>query len=600
MAYDHGVYPLLKLILVLGYQFEITTFKAKWKNNLIEVVYWVHQIIGVASLISHVISTTTRSIRYMPEFFQRLFEDAAFNLLFIEAHFIRANFQDLHELIQHMETSFSTQETEIVEKTYAKAKFIFYVCVTSAIGCLSGSILETFFTVSQEELDLLSHIYDRKYPNNRLQTNFWVPDIDDSEPPYYQIIFVTELYLIYLIILLTILSVSLIPMLVTHIAGQYEILCNRIQSLGHSSIMWNKRRPIDDLQDRESLRSIMQAHKNLISAQSKVFSHNNQTLNTCILSVHLANEFKGLLNTHIPSVAGAMAHNKSRRAEPNVAELLIFGYSCKLFRDDEKALYIDQGKHLIPWMGDDSIKIDRYDGRGALYDLKQHEPLPGGYDSMMSLTNEERRVEQMCDEERYYALNKDEDVDLLYQEEELKRLQEAGKEKLYGQVGFTYDDDSNDKEDVKKVDEENGDESDVFELIPQLDIPVNTVLPTSKKHFAIIEKTASFINSQGAQMEILLKMKQASNPHFGFLSFDNPLYPFYRHVLSAIQSGRYMPGTYEQQKSSELNSSSEQEDYLHPSLQVPTMSTLPESICNVAQDYRMVQKISSSRQLECC
>lgn len=40
-------------------------------------------------------------------------------------------------------------------------------------------------------------------------------------------------------------------------------------------------------------------------------------------------------------------------------DLLIFGYACKIFRDDEKALHIDQGKHLIPWMGDNNLKIDR-------------------------------------------------------------------------------------------------------------------------------------------------------------------------------------------------------------------------------------------------
>ena len=46
--------------------------------------------------------------------------------------------------------------------------------------------------------------------------------------------------------------------------------------------------------------------------------------------------------------------------DPN-EKLFLFGYSCKIFRDDEKAKYIDQGKHLIPWMGDESLMIDRYE-----------------------------------------------------------------------------------------------------------------------------------------------------------------------------------------------------------------------------------------------
>ena len=40
-------------------------------------------------------------------------------------------------------------------------------------------------------------------------------------------------------------------------------------------------------------------------------------------------------------------------------QLLVFGYACKLFRDDTKALLESSGQLLIPWMGDNSLMVDR-------------------------------------------------------------------------------------------------------------------------------------------------------------------------------------------------------------------------------------------------
>lgn len=40
-------------------------------------------------------------------------------------------------------------------------------------------------------------------------------------------------------------------------------------------------------------------------------------------------------------------------------------------------------------------------------------------------------------------------------------------------------------------------------------------------------------------MEILIKAKQADNPQFNFMNQNDPLYKYYRHILSAIKNGRY-------------------------------------------------------------
>jgi len=45
--------------------------------------------------------------------------------------------------------------------------------------------------------------------------------------------------------------------------------------------------------------------------------------------------------------------------ETNYDHLLVFGYQCKLYRDDDKAKIVNAGQQLIPWMGDTRLMIDR-------------------------------------------------------------------------------------------------------------------------------------------------------------------------------------------------------------------------------------------------
>ncbi len=40
-------------------------------------------------------------------------------------------------------------------------------------------------------------------------------------------------------------------------------------------------------------------------------------------------------------------------------DLYVFGYQCNIFGDDEKAQFIEEGRHLIPWTGDETNMIDR-------------------------------------------------------------------------------------------------------------------------------------------------------------------------------------------------------------------------------------------------
>ena len=51
---------------------------------------------------------------------------------------------------------------------------------------------------------------------------------------------------------------------------------------------------------------------------------------------------------------------KETASEDKFEDLLVFGYAARIFDgSDDRARYVDQGKHLIPWMGDSSTCNDQ-------------------------------------------------------------------------------------------------------------------------------------------------------------------------------------------------------------------------------------------------
>ncbi|XP_036159340.1 splicing factor, suppressor of white-apricot homolog isoform X3 [Myotis myotis] len=268
-------------------------------------------------------------------------------------------------------------------------------------------------------------------------------------------------------------------------------------------------------------------------------------------------------------------------------ELLVFGYACKLFRDDERALALEQGQHLIPWMGDRKILIDRYDGRGHLHDLSEYDAEYSTWNRDYQLSEEEARIEALCDEERYLALHTDLLEEEARQEEEYKRLSEAlAEDGTYNAVGLTYGSDyydpSQPTEEEEPSRQREKSEADHVEeneepfIAPVgLNVPPDVELPPTAKMHAIIERTARFVCRQGAQFEIMLKARQARNSQFDFLRFDHYLNPYYKFIQKAMKEGRYpvlAEGRGDEKQKSGVSSDNEDDDdegdgsYLHPSL----------------------------------
>lgn len=218
-------------------------------------------------------------------------------------------------------------------------------------------------------------------------------------------------------------------------------------------------------------------------------------------------------------------------------DLSVLGYSSKLFRDDEKAKELEQGKYLIPWTGDTSVKIDRFDVRAYLSDLTQLNAGQEEDHEMCAENKETEEEEELCDDERYKALHDIEGDKEMYEEEDQKRIKRSLNRTInYSQVSYNYEEP--DTRDSLGLNSSILDITDA-PFKPEFEIPSTIVLPTSSNLNKIIEKTAACVFEHGKPMEIYIKARQSNNKKFNFLNFESDLNPYYQFILNRMKTGIY-------------------------------------------------------------
>ena len=88
-----------------------------------------------------------------------------------------------------------------------------------------------------------------------------------------------------------------------------------------------------------------------------------------------------------------------------LASLVICGYESKAFCDDNMFNTVNvQTKNLIPWQGDTTLLVDRYDVRLLLDDRKSFEHLKTTKKKIKKLSEREKELEAKMNKERYWDM----------------------------------------------------------------------------------------------------------------------------------------------------------------------------------------------------
>ncbi|KAI5695437.1 hypothetical protein M8J77_015338 [Diaphorina citri] len=233
VTYSHLMQVPLKYLNIVGVLNNVPQ-KSEFRRVLAQMNFiFVHVVCWVSS-VNHFMATVTRSVRYMPEFFQRLLEDLTINLFLGTSLICCYHNEHVQFIIKFMENYFSVADEQVIKACNRSTKILLIVFTTFGTVVFTLPVFETFLPISEQEKDLIACIYKRSHPERRFAVNLWVPFIDDSESWYYECIFMFEIYQIYLLLMVAVPATTIIPMFITYTEGQYVILSDFVEKIGQT------------------------------------------------------------------------------------------------------------------------------------------------------------------------------------------------------------------------------------------------------------------------------------------------------------------------------------------------------------------------------
>lgn len=192
---------------------------------------YVHHALLVLYLTAHFYSTITRAVRYLPEFFQMMIEDSIVMTVVTTVQILYHDSTNISTLIAYMDT-FSQADKNLLRKCEKKSQIISLVFLFGLIMINTGAILDPISPMTEEELSMMAYIYRTENPGRKLATPVRVPFIDETRSWYYEVIYTLQVYVLIALVPPTLVNCILIPIIVTHLQGQYKILSRHIKLFG--------------------------------------------------------------------------------------------------------------------------------------------------------------------------------------------------------------------------------------------------------------------------------------------------------------------------------------------------------------------------------